>query len=589
VVGLGSCGIASGGRKVFGAIEEEIRNRGLKVQLGKTGCIGMCYREVLVEIEAPNLGKVSYGNVTPDMVPRLIKEHLIEKRPVYEWIALSEGLQTPDTPFLSRQKRITLRNCGRIDPESIEDFLSAGGYKAIEKAVKTMRPEEVIDIVDRSRLRGRGGAGFPTGLKWRLARQAVGDEKFIICNGDEGDPGAFVDRVIMESDPHSLLEGMLIAGYAMGADRGFIYVREEYPLAIKRLRVAIEQAEAKGFLKRGLFSSDFKFSVDIKKGAGAFVCGEETGMIASIEGRRGMPRLRPPFPTTSGLFGKPTCINNVKTLTTIPWIIINGAEAFNVIGTEKSKGTAVFSLTGKVVRGGLVEVPMGTTLREIIFDYGGGIRDGHKAKAVQIGGPSGGCIPEPLMDTPVDYESLTETGAIMGSGGMVVMDETTCMVDIAKFFLNFTQNESCGKCTFCRVGTKRMLEILTGITEGRGQKGDLEALESLARMVKVGALCGLGQTAPNPVLTTLKYFREEYESHIKGRICPTHRCKNLVTYWIKIDSCRLCGECAKLCPVGAISLFCKKDGEPWTYLISGKCTKCGACVKACRFNAVGVR
>ena len=480
--------------------------------------------------------------------------------------------------------RIVLRNSGEINPEIIEEYLANNGYKALQKVLMEMKPEDVISTIKDSGLRGRGGAGFPTGIKWQFARQSPGREKYIICNGDEGDPGAFMDRSVMEGDPHSVLEGMLIAGYAVGAREGIIYVRAEYPLAVHRLEIAIKQAREKGFLGRKILGSHFSFDINLKLGAGAFVCGEETALIASVEGKRGMPRLRPPFPAVKGLWGKPTNINNVETYANVPWIILNGADAFASLGTEKSKGTKVFALAGKITRGGMVEVPMGMALREVIFEVGGGIKDGREFKAVQLGGPSGGCIPADLLDTPVDYESLNKTGAIMGSGGMVVMDDRTCMVDVAKFFLNFTQEESCGKCTFCRLGTKRMLEILERITEGKGEPEDLNKLEKLAENIRKGSLCGLGQTAPNPVLTTLKYFRDEYEAHIYHKKCPAKSCRALITYRVIPEKCTGCMVCLRNCPVDAIT-GAKKEVH---FIHSEICTRCGACYEVCRFDAIEI-
>ncbi|MTI95584.1 MAG: NADH-quinone oxidoreductase subunit NuoF [Firmicutes bacterium] len=483
--------------------------------------------------------------------------------------------------FYSKQKRIALRNCGRINPERIEEYIWRQGYEALGKVLTSMDPDAVIEEVVTSGLRGRGGGGFPTGLKWKFAKQSPGAKKFVICNADEGDPGAFMDRSILEGDPHALIEGMIIAGYAMGADEGYIYVRAEYPLAIKRLRIAIEQAEALGLLGEDIFSSGFDFKLQIKEGAGAFVCGEETALMASIEGHRGMPRPRPPFPAQRGLWDKPSNINNVETFANVPQILLQGGEWFASIGTEKSKGTKVFALTGKIKNTGLVEVPMGIKLQEIIFEIGGGISSGKEFKAVQIGGPSGGCIPSELLDLPVDYDSLLEAGAMMGSGGLVVMDSETCMVDLARFFLNFTQSESCGKCTPCREGTKRMLEILTRITEGEGQPEDIDVLESLGNTIKQTSLCGLGQTAPNPVLSTLRYFRHEYDAHIKDRKCPAGACTNLLSYYIE-DNCKGCTLCKKVCPVDAISGNVKE-----VHLIDQEiCIQCGACFEACKFSAI---
>lgn len=471
-----------------------------------------------------------------------------------------------------------------INPEIIDSYLAVDGYKAIAKALQTMSPDRVIEEIQRSGLRGRGGGGFPTATKWSLTRKSQGKEKYVICNADEGDPGAFMDRSVLESNPHSVLEGMLLAGYAMWANTGYIYIRAEYPLAVKRLKIAITEARNKGFLGENILGSGFDFDIQIREGAGAFVCGEETALIMSIEGKRGMPRIRPPFPSEAGLWEKPTSINNVETFANVPWIILNGADSFNQYGTETSKGTKVFALAGNIARGGLIEVPMGITLNKIVYDIGGGLASGRKLKAVQTGGPSGGCIPASLADTPVDYESLRKIGAIMGSGGLLIMDESTCMVDMAKFFLNFTQEESCGKCTFCRIGTKRMLEILERITNGKGQKGDIELLEELADKIKAGSLCGLGQTAPNPVLTTIKFFREEYEAHILHKYCPAKKCKALIRYEVLTDKCKGCGRCSKECPVGAITGEKKKP-----FIINEeKCVRCGLCTNVCKLEAVQV-
>jgi len=579
-VGLASCGIAAGGRKVYDAFSTLILNKELDIELKQTGCIGMCYNEVLVEVSPPEGKHVFYKHVTPQQVERIVEEHLIDGKPVTEWVIPAEEIDN----LLLKQKRIVLRNCGIIDPESIDDYLDAGGYKAIEKVLNNVSPQEVIDEITKSGLRGRGGAGFPTGVKWGFAKKSPGNQKYIVCNADEGDPGAFMDRSVLESDPHSVIEGMLIAAYAIGASEGYIYVRAEYPLAIQRLQIALDQAQKKGFIGENILGSNFDFHISIRQGAGAFVCGEETALMMSIEGRRGMPRFRPPFPAQSGLWEKPTNINNVETLANIPWIIFHGANAYNIYGTEKSKGTKVFALAGKVARGGLIEVPMGITLREIVFDIGGGTSSGLEFKAVQMGGPSGGIIPASLADTPVDYDSVTETGAIMGSGGLIVMDESACMVDVAKFFLNFTQDESCGKCTFCRIGTLRMLEILDRITDGKGKDGDLELLKELAEGVKKASLCGLGQTAPNPALTTLRYYRDEYEAHIYEKKCPAKKCQALITYEIMPEKCPGCGLCAKYCPTDAISGERKK---PY-FIDSEKCIRCGMCMSVCRLGAISV-
>ena len=580
-VGLATCGVAAGGREVYDALSAKLGGKGLNVELKQTGCMGMCYNEVQVEVSSPQGERVFYGRVTPEKVDRIVEEHLIGGQPVAEWVIPGEEIDN----LLAKQKRIVLRNCGIIDPESIDDYLAADGYKAIEKVLGSMSPQQVIDEVTKSGLRGRGGAGFPTGVKWGFARKSPGNQKYIICNADEGDPGAFMDRSVLESDPHSILEGMLVAGYAIGASEGYIYVRAEYPLAIQRLEIALAQAKERGFIGEDILGSNFEFDIKIRQGAGAFVCGEETALIMSIEGKRGMPRFRPPFPAQSGLWEKPTNINNVETFANVAWIILNGADAYNKYGTEKSKGTKVFALAGKVARGGLVEVPMGITLREIVFDIGGGTSSGLEFKAIQIGGPSGGIIPASLADTPVDYDSVTKTGAIMGSGGLIVMDEAACMIDIAKFFLDFTQNESCGKCTFCRIGTLRMFEILERISEGNGREGDVELLEGLAESVKRASLCGLGQTAPNPILTTIRYFRDEYEAHIVEKRCPAKKCRALIIYDIIPEKCPGCGLCAKYCPVEAISGERKKP-----YVIDQEnCIHCGLCMSVCRLGAISIQ
>ena len=580
-VGLASCGIASGGRKVYQALQSQLGDKGLDVELKQTACIGMCYNEPMIEVSSPEKGRTFYGKVTPDKIHRIVNEHLIGGDPVAELAIPEEEINN----FLGKQKRIVLRNCGVIDPESIDDCLAADGYKAIEKALSSMSPQEVIDEITESGLRGRGGAGFPTGVKWGFARKAAGTQKYIICNADEGDPGAFMDRSVLEGDPHSIIEGMLIAGYAIGASEGYIYVRAEYPLAIQRLEIALAEAREAGYLGEGIMGYNFDFDIKIRQGAGAFVCGEETALIASLEGRRGMPRFRPPFPANSGLWDKPTNINNVETLANIAWIILHGASAYNVYGTEKSKGTKVFALAGKIARGGLIEVPMGITIREIVFDIGGGTSSGLDFKAVQMGGPSGGVIPARLADTLVDYESVTKTGAIMGSGGMIVMDESSCMVDITRFFLNFTKDESCGKCTFCRIGIPRMLEILERISKGEGRKGDIEQLEELAQSVKRASLCALGGTAPNPVLTTIRYFRDEYEEHINKKKCRAKKCPALIIFEIIEEKCPGCGLCVKYCPTEAISGEKKKP-----YVIDQeKCIRCGLCVNVCRLDAISVR
>ncbi len=580
-VGLGTCGISAGGYAVFNAIQKEIEDQKLNVVLSETGCIGMCYEEVLVEI-IKNGNSYIYGKVTPDKVKTIINEHIIHDKAIKDWIISgSNGFKT-DQDYFTKQQRIVLKNCGIIDPNSIDEYIAYGGYKAVRKVIADYSQKDIIDIVTQSGLRGRGGAGFLTGVKWKFANQAEGDIKYLICNADEGDPGAFMDRSILEGDPHAVIEGMIIAAHAIGATQGYIYVRAEYPKAIQRLQTAISQCKHKKFLGNRIFNSDFNFDIKIKEGAGAFVCGEETALIASIEGRRGMPRIRPPFPAQQGLWGKPTNINNVETFANIPWIILNGADAFAAIGTEKSKGTKVFALAGKIVKSGLVEVPMGITINEIVFDIGGGIIDGKKFKAVQMGGPSGGCIPASMGDLRIDYNEINRTGAIMGSGGLIVLDESTCMVDMAKFFLTFTQNESCGKCTFCRIGTKRMLEILERITEGEGKEEDLEILEDLAYKVQQSSLCGLGQTAPNPVLTTLKYFRDEYLSHIRDKKCPALSCPLLINYVINPEKCTGCMICLRKCPSNAITGN-KKEVH---FIDPEVCTKCGICYDLCKFDAI---
>jgi NADH-quinone oxidoreductase subunit F len=583
LVGLGTCGIAAGAEKTYEALAVRQAAGDLHFDLETTGCIGMCYREPLVEVRSDDGSHVQYGNVTADKVEKLVDSHVVQGKQIEEWVVWADDGRGSERAYFSHQTRIVLRNSGKINPESLEDYLAVGGYDALKQVLDQNDPDALIASIVESGLRGRGGAGFLTGMKWRFTRLADGERKFVICNADEGDPGAFMDRSVLESDPHSVLEGMVIAAFAIGAHEGYIYVRAEYPKAIERLNIAISQAEAAAFLGDDVCGKGFPFHVKLKEGAGAFVCGEETALMASVEGKRGMPRIRPPFPATKGLWECPTSINNVETFANVPWIVLNGAKAFAAIGTMNSKGTKVFAMAGKIKRGGLVEVPMGIPIRDIVFDVCGGIKKDRKFKAVQMGGPSGGFIPAELQDTVIDYESINKTGAIMGSGGLVVMDDTTCMVDVTRFFLEFTQRESCGKCTFCRVGTKRMLEVLTRICNGEGKEGDVELLEELAHLVKNTSLCGLGQTAPNPVLTAIKYFRSEFEAHITNKRCPAHQCQPLLTYTI-LDSCVGCLLCKKACPTQAISGELKK----LHVIDQSKCTHCGECYKACNVDAIAV-
>ena len=608
LVGIATCAIAAGAEKTSDALKEALAAAGLadKLDLCRVGCVGRCSLEPLVEIRRPGQRPRMYVKVDPDMAREIVRRDLVADEPIPEWTiereeapageqchGCSDDADVPEIinrftrdwnhlEFFRRQLRIALRNVGRIDPEEIDDYLSVGGYRALAKVIDEMSPDHVIETLKASGLRGRGGAGFPTGVKWEFTRQAEGEPKFVICNADEGDPGAFMDRSTLEGDPHSVIEAMAIAGHAIGANQGYVYVRAEYPLAIKRLEIAIDQAREKGFLGEDILGSGFGFDVELRLGAGAFVCGEETALLASIEGKRGMPRPRPPYPAQSGLWGKPTVINNVETLACVPPIILLGADWHASIGTEKSKGTKVFALAGNVENTGLIEVPMGISLREVIFSIGGGIPDGRGLKAAQTGGPSGGCLPADYLDTPIDYDSLREAGSIMGSGGLIVMDDSKCMVDIAKFFLTFTRDESCGKCAPCREGTKRMLEVLERITRGQGEELDFERLERLGRVCARSSLCGLGQTAPNPVISTLRHFHAEYEAHILDKRCPAHVCKDLVFYEINAEKCVGCGLCKRACPVQCIT------GEPRAphVIDPDRCVRCRACLEACRFEAV---
>lgn len=578
IVGEGSCGIATGAKKTAAEFEKQIQEKSLSATVGITGCVGNCYLEPIVDVYDDDGKMTRYVQVQPDKVESIVEGHIKGGQPVADMVITPE-----DEQVITGQHRVVLRNTGIINPEEIEDYIARDGYKGLERAVKEMTPDDVIEEIKISGLRGRGGAGFPTWFKWNAAKQNKAENKYMVCNADEGDPGAFMDRSVLEGDPHSLIEGMIIGGYAMEATEGVVYCRAEYPLAIKRLQNAIDQAREKGYLGKNILDSGYDFDIRIKAGAGAFVCGEETALVASLEGERGMPRLKPPFPAQKGFWQQPTNINNVETFANVPWILLNGGKAFGDMGTEKSKGTKVFALAGKIRKGGLVEVPMGLPLKDVIYGIGGGIKNDKEFKAVQMGGPSGGCIPASLIDTPVDYENINKTGAIVGSGGMIVMDETTCMVDMARYFLDFTKKESCGKCNYCRIGTKRMLEILERITEGEGKDGDIELLEELASKIKDGSMCGLGQTAPNPVLTTIKYFRNEYEDHIYKKKCTAKSCKALITFEIQ-DNCTGCTLCSRKCPVDAIKGKVKEK-----HVIDQElCIKCGRCLESCKFNAITV-
>ena len=577
---------SSNSEQIIEKLKEEILKNGLEKEVNviRTGCFGLCELGPIMVVYPEGS---FYSRVNVEDIPEIVSEHLLKgrivKRLLFQETVTEDSIKSlNETAFYAKQNRVALHNCGVINPEDIDEYIGMRGYEALGKVLTEMKPQDVINTIKDSGLRGRGGGGFPTGIKWELAARNQADQKYVCCNADEGDPGAFMDRSILEGDPHSILEAMAIAGYAIGASKGFIYVRAEYPIAVKRLNIAIEQARSYGLLGDNIFDSGFNFDIELRLGAGAFVCGEETALMTSIEGNRGEPHPRPPYPAVKGLFQKPTILNNVETYANITQIILNGAEWFASMGTEKSKGTKVFALGGKIKHTGLVEIPMGTTLREIVEEIGGGIPNGRKFKAAQTGGPSGGCISEENFDVPIDYDNLIAIGSMMGSGGLIVMDDTSCMVDIAKFFLDFTVDESCGKCTPCRVGTRRLLEILNKITDGNGEMEDLDKLEELCYYIKDNALCGLGQTAPNPVLSTLRYFRDEYVSHIVDKKCPAGVCKSLLSYEIVSDKCKGCSACSRVCPVGAIS---GKIKEPFT-IDKSKCIKCGACIEKCRFNAI---
>ncbi len=581
---------SSGSQVIIDKLAEELKLKGLdgEIQIVRTGCFGLCALGPIMIVYPEG---TFYSMVTPADIPEIVSEHLLKGRVVQRLVyneATAKKEEAPvlsslnETAFYKKQKRVALRNCGVINPENIEEYIARDGYFALEKVLREMTPDDVIKLILDSGLRGRGGGGFPTGRKWQFAKASVSDKKYVVCNADEGDPGAFMDRSILEGDPHALIEAMAIAGYAIGADEGWVYVRAEYPIAVKRLQIAIDQARESGLLGQYIFGSGFSFDIHIRLGAGAFVCGEETALLTSIEGNRGEPRTRPPFPAIKGLWGQPTIVNNVETYANIAQIILNGPEWFSSMGTETSKGTKVFALGGKIKNTGLVEIPMGTTLREVVEEIGGGVPNGKQFKAAQTGGPSGGCIPASLIDTPIDYDNLIKIGSMMGSGGLIVMDEDTCMVDLAKFFLEFTVDESCGKCAPCRIGTVRLLEILNKITDGNGELEDLDKLEELANYIKSASLCGLGQTAPNPVISTLRYFRDEYVEHIVNKKCPAGVCKKLLSYEIDPDKCKGCTLCARVCPAGAISGKLKEAHV----IDKAKCVKCGACIEKCKFGAI---
>lgn len=591
-IGMATCGRAAGASAVLDAVKKEIARQKINAEIVETGCVGMCSKEVLLDIVLPGKSRVTYGNVTPEDVVTIFDEHVRNGRIVSKLALgqlqvnagkLYEGINTyEELPFMAKQKRQILSRCGYINPENIDDYLATGGYRALVKALK-MGPDMIISELEDSGLRGRGGGGFRTSLKWKLCRDAAGDVKYMICNADEGDPGAFMDRSLLESDPHSVIEGMIIGSFTIGAAESYIYVRSEYPLAVERLRIAIQQAEKHGYLGENILNSGFNCRIKIKKGSGAFVCGEETALMASIEGKRGMPRPRPPFPAQKGLWGKPTNINNVETFANVPLIILEGGKTYAKTGAEKSKGTKIFALTGQVVNTGLIEVPMGITIKEIVYDIGGGMIGNKKFKALQMGGPSGGCLDSTHLNTPIDYDSLIEAGAIMGSGGCVVMNEDNCMVDIARYFMEFIQSESCGKCVPCRIGTKRMLEILTLICAGRGTEKDLLLLEELAIKVKATALCGLGKTAPNPVLSTFRYFKDEYLAHIKEKRCPAKVCRDFIRYKVVTEKCKKCGLCVKACSSNAIEGGHKSAAA---FIQDNKCIRCGACLGKCPTKAI---